>query len=165
MPEVPTTNDVSGRSGPLAARIELPTAPAPAIERAVSPVPSLRRAPPIGDDEVVARVAAAAAVHAEVRSALARDDRALRMLVEAVDGMDGRAARLWVRKDDGGALDVDACVARVLAVALPMRRAALGELLTGVCERSLEVAGDALAASELDALLARVAGWVRLAGV
>ena len=70
-----------------------------------------------------------------------------------------------MRKEDGVALDVDASLSRVLAVDLPMRRAALGELVTAVCERSLEVAGDTLATADLDALLARIAGWTRLAGV
>ncbi len=164
MPEVPVRNDVAACTGTQDVGIELSVAPVPAVGPAVVRLPSLRLAPPVRDDEVASRLAAAGAVLAEVRSALANDASALRALVVALDDVDGRAARLLVRRGEGSTLDVDASVSRVLAVDVPMRRAALGELVAAVCERSLEVAGDALAAADLDALLARIAGWTRLAG-
>jgi hypothetical protein len=78
--------------------------------------------------------------------------------------MDGRAGRMLVRKGDGATLDVEASVLRVLSMANSTRRAALGELVTAVCERSIEVAGDVLEDVELDALLTRVGVWARRAG-
>ncbi len=165
MPEVPVRNDVAACTGTQDVGIELSVAPVPAVGPAVVRLPSLRLAPPVRDDEVASRLAAAGAVLAEVRSALANDAGALRALAVALDDVDGRAARLLVRRGEGSTLDVDASVARVLAVDLPMRRVALSELVTVVCERSLEVAGDTLATADLDALLARLAGWTRLAGV
>ncbi len=163
MPEVPARNEVAACSGTQDVGIELSAVPLPAVEAAAGG-PSLRVAPAVRDDEVASRLAAAGAVLSEVRYALASDAGALRALDEALESVDGRAAPLLVRRGDGTILDVDASVSRVLAVDVPMRRAALGELVAAVCERSLEVAGDALAAADLDALLARIAGWTRLAG-